>query len=81
MEDPLFVALMDEDGDRRFVNVREIVLLEMKDQGISLSLTDGSRVSVTGRGAVELFKFIASRSMAPDGTPLRELLQDDESGQ
>ena len=78
MEDPAFVALMDEDGGRRFVNIRHIVLLEMKDQGISLSLTDGSRVSVTGRGAVELFKFIAARSVAPDGTPLRDLLQEGE---
>jgi len=79
MEDPTFIALMDDDGDKRFVNLRHIVVLEAIDKGISLSLSDGSRVSVTGRGAVELFKFIAERSMAPDGTPLRDLLREDSA--
>lgn len=77
MEDPIFVALLDDEGEKRFVNLSHIVVLEAVDKGISLVLSDGSRVSVTGRGAVELFKFIAQRSIAPDGTPLRDLLTED----
>jgi hypothetical protein len=79
MEHPVFVALMEDEGGKRFVNLHHIVVLEAKDKGISLGLSDGSRVSVTGRGAVELFKFIAERSIAPDGTPLAGLLNENES--
>ena len=79
MEDPTFIALLDEDGEKRFVNLNHIVVLEAVDKGISLVLSDGSRISVTGRGAVELFKFIAQRSIAPDGTPLRDLLTEDDN--
>ena len=79
MEHPTFVALMDDEGGKRFVNLNHIVVLEAKDKGISLGLSDGSRVSVTGRGAVELFKFIAERSIAPDGTPLAGLLSESDS--
>jgi hypothetical protein len=79
MQTPTFVALMDEEGGKRFVNLQHIVILEAQEKGISLGLSDGSRVSVTGRGAVELFKFIAERSIAPDGTPLAGLLNDDDS--
>jgi hypothetical protein len=79
MEDPTFVAFIEEGGEKRFVNLRHIILLEANERGVSLSLSDGSKVSVTGRGALEIFKFIAERSMAPDGTPLRGLLNDDAS--
>ena len=79
MDHPTFVALMDEEGGKRFVNLAHIVVLEAKEKGISLGLSDGSHVSVTGRGAVELFKFIAERSIAPDGTPLAGLLNEGES--
>lgn len=78
MEDPIFIALLDEEGEKRFVNLSHIAVLEAVDKGISLVLSDGSRVSVTGRGAVELFKFIAQRSIAPDGTPLKNLLMEDD---
>lgn len=78
MEDPVFVALLEDEGEKRFINLRHIVLLEAVDKGIALTMSDGSRVSVTGRGAVELFKLVAQRSIAPDGTPLRDLL--DEGG-
>ena len=78
MEYPTFIALMDEEGGKRFVNLHHIVVLEAREKGISLGLSDGSRVSVTGRGAVELFKFIAERSIAPDGTPLAGLLSENE---
>lgn len=81
MNDVVFVALLDDEGAKRFVNLRHIIVLEMIEHGIALGLSDGSRVSVTGRGAVELFKFIAERSIAPDGTPLRGLLNSDESGE
>lgn len=79
LDDPTFVALIDDDGGRRFINIRQIVLMEPADRGIALSLADGSRVTITGRAAVELFRYIATRSMAPDGTLLRGLLDDDES--
>jgi hypothetical protein len=79
MEDPTFVAFIEEGGEKRFVNLRHIILLEATERGISLGLSDGSKVNVTGRGAVEIFKFIAERSMAPDGTPLRGLLNDEGS--
>ena len=77
LEDPMFVAFIEEGGEKRFVNLRHIVLLEATERGITLGLSDGSRVNVTGRGAVEIFKFIAERSMAPDGTPLKGLLNND----
>jgi hypothetical protein len=80
-EGPTFVALLDDEGGRRFVNLDHIVLLEAGQTGISLGLSDGSKVTVTGRGAVELFKFIAERSIAPDGTPLRGLLNENDSVQ
>ena len=80
-EGPTFVALLDEEGGKRFVNLAHIVVLEAGQTGISLGLSDGSKVSVTGRGAVELFKFIAEHSVAPDGTPLRGLLNENDSVQ
>jgi hypothetical protein len=79
MEDPLFVALMDDEGEKRFINLRHIVVLEAVDKGIALTMSDGSRISVTGRGAVELFKLVAQSSIAPDGTPLRDLLAENGS--
>jgi len=77
MEDPTFVALMDDGGEKRFINLRHIAVLEAVDKGIALTMSDGSRISVTGRGAVELFKLVAQLSIAPDGTPLRELLSEE----
>ena len=79
--EPTFVALIDDEGGKRFINLNHIVILEAVEKGISLGLSDGSKVSVTGRGAVELFKYIAERSIAPDGTPLRGLLSDSDSVQ
>ena len=40
MEDPLFVALMDDEGEKRFINLRHIVVLEAVDKGIALTMSD-----------------------------------------
>ena len=78
MDQTPFIALLDEDGAKRFVNIRQIVMLEAIDQGISLAMSDGSRITVAGRGAAQVLKLIVSYSMAPDGTPLRGLINDSE---
>jgi hypothetical protein len=76
MDETPFIALMDDDGAKRFVNIRQIVMLEAIDHGISLAMSDGSKITVAGRGAAQVLKLIVNHSMAPDGTPLRGLIKD-----
>jgi hypothetical protein len=78
MDETPFIALMDDDGAKRFVNIRQIVMLEAIDQSISLAMSDGSRITVAGRGAAQVLKLIVSYSMAPDGTPLRGLIHNSD---
>lgn len=78
MDETPFVALMDDDGPKRFVNLQQVVMLEAIDQGISLAMSDGSKITVAGRGAAQVFQLILDRSMAPDGTPLRDLIENNQ---
>jgi hypothetical protein len=78
MDETPFIALMDDDGAKRFVNIHQIVMLEAIDSGISLAMADGSKITVAGRGAAQVLKLIVNHSMAPDGTPLRGLINGSE---
>jgi hypothetical protein len=71
MEHPTFVALMDDEAVSDSSIFITSLCLRRRTKASRSGLADGSRVSVTGRGAVELFKFIAERSIAPDGHAAR----------
>lgn len=74
MSDYDYLALIDDNGAQRFLNLLQIVWAEIHTDRVELHMSDGLCFTISGKGAAALTKLLAVRSISPDGSSVASFI-------